>query len=265
MDIVQENSITLLIVLSTFFIIIISLFMVINTIISKRKSDQQELKLKTIEANHQKEVFKSMVTAQEAERKRIADNLHDDISASLTALGLMIDTIRSISTGEINDISKKSWSTIKHISDEMKNVINDLSPTALNINGLISELNKLCNLINNSSELEIEIITNIKNLRFPENVEINIYRIIKEFINNSLKYSKATKIDLEINKIAEELHIEINDNGIGFETEKHKDSGHGIKNMESRAYLLNGSFNFKSVVNKGTKLNIVIPLNNNSL
>ena len=88
-------------------------------------------------------------------------------------------------------------------------------------------------------------------------IGMNIYRIIQEAINNALKYAKADKISVSIDKIDEKIKIQISDNGVGFD----KDSitqGNGLQNMQKRIEEIGGTFNLESELDKGTKISILV-------
>ena len=101
----------------------------------------------------------------------------------------------------------------------------------------------------------------IHNVNIPENYNIDIsntlYRITQEAINNIIKYSKAKNVDIDVRKVDQNLILEINDDGIGFDTEK---ASNGIKNMQERTSLHNGHFEIKSILKKGTKIKVWFPL-----
>lgn len=256
----SQINIVVIFIIAFLIIAMVVAFTIIFFVLSKRKIDKQQLRIKNMEIKHNKEIFSSSIETQEKERKRIAESLHDDIGASISTMGLIIDKIADLSEDEAKKLSLKSREIANRIGKDIKLIIRDLSPTSLTRFGLEPELKNICNLINDSDSIKAIFSNNIKDLRFSEKIEINVFRIIKEFINNSIKYSQADSIKLEVHKIDDQLIGSIQDDGIGFDFDSKKLNGHGLKNIESRIYILDGHFNFSSEPNKGTNLYFEIPL-----
>ncbi len=99
----------------------------------------------------------------------------------------------------------------------------------------------------------------------PHDKELALYRVAQELLNNSIKHAEAFKIDIVIEFTYNSLILEVSDNGKGFNMEKKKASagGIGLRNIESRIYLIKGNLDFTSKIGKGTKCSIKLPLNNN--
>ena len=91
-------------------------------------------------------------------------------------------------------------------------------------------------------------------------VEIAVYRIIQEFINNSIKHSKATKILIDLKNEDDSLLLNLKDNGIGFNINDLTLRGQGLRNIKTRIKSFNGNVNIKSIINKGTEFDIEIPI-----
>ena len=262
MDSTNTNEIVLYILIGTLLMLLFVGTIILFVIQARKNASIQKLKLQELTGRHQKEIFKSVIATQEKERQRIANNLHDDIGTSLSAIRLLIGQIKGSSIDDKDEIIERIVKNIDNTIDTTRNVINDLSPSSLNQFGLFLELNNLTKFISESTNIDIKIESTFYNERIHPDVELAIYRIVKEFINNTIKHAEATLVDITIKLLAKDLIINIKDNGKGFDTKLLNNNGHGLRNMESRVYLLNGKSELSSQVGIGTTLNISIPLSN---
>jgi signal transduction histidine kinase len=256
----DPKTIMFFVIIATLVLILLVSVVILYVIMAKRKSDKQELKMHRMAAEHQKELFTSMISTQEAERKRIAQNMHDEVNASISATALLNNRIMKISEGEVLDLATESRNIIQGVEREMRSIINDLSPASIVKYGLVPEIEKLIGVIEKAQGVQCELYSNIRDFRFDEQLEINLYRIIKEFINNTMKYAKAKHLEIELTKVGSHLHLRIKDDGVGFDLEKKDGLGHGLNNMESRVYLLNGKSSYFSKPGEGTEIKVDVPI-----
>lgn len=222
--------------------------------ISERKKLEEELVLK--ERSRQKQIAQAAVNAQEKERADVGKELHDNISQMLTSTKLFLDIQRNKTPDELIDRSIKNINTI---ITEIRNISRSLVPSSIEDLGLIASLNDLLDNIR---------ITNIINVEFyPDadvetlinaNYKLTLYRIVQEQINNIVKHASATYAQIELFHDDGYIELVITDDGQGFDTHTAK-KGHGLKNMRSRAELLNGSMEIITAPGKGCKLKIHIP------
>jgi len=267
MEISRTNEILVYIIAGVSVMFIVVGIVIIYIILSQRRHIKQQLKMQEMKSQHQKDIFKSVMATQEKERKRIAKNLHDEIGTSLSATGLMLSQVCNIGTAENQATINIIQQTIDEVISETRRVVNDLSPSVLVKFGLFAELDDLTKLINESANIKLTIQSNInKEARLSSELELTLYRVIKEFCNNTLKYAKASTISLSIHlSNSEFIKVQIEDNGVGFNFDTIKKNGHGLKNMESRIYLMGGKSELISKVGAGTKLKIELPLTKQDL
>ena len=135
-----------------------------------------------------------------------------------------------------------------------------MMPSALIRLGLTPAINELVNNVNATKSVKIDFTTNVSE-SLGKSLDITIYRVIQEVLNNMIKHSKADHINMLINKNANELKINIKDNGVGFDVEKIKESkGLGWKNIFSRVSMLNGTIKVESLLQKGTMVYVELKL-----
>lgn len=198
----------------------------------------------------EKKILEAVIQTEEKERARFATNLHDDIGPLLSSIKLYLNSLPNAKNKEkqdfiiqqVNDIVKEAISSTKEIS-------NDLSPHILLNYGLDSAIHSFIDKL--THQIKIEYNSNLKNIRFSETIETNLYRIIKELINNTLKHAKAKKIDIQLKQRADSLHLVYTDNGKGFNIDKEMHEGIGIYSIMNRARIINGKYEFKNMVKKG--------------
>ena len=196
----------------------------------------------------------------EGEKRRIAGGLHDSIGQNLLLMKLKLQNILDdIPQHEQNDVMKIIDSLEKTISD-LKIIILDLKPRVLEEMGLIPALRTLCHRI--STETSINGTVDISGLeeRLNSKLEISIYRIIQEALNNIIKHSGANEFNIQLINTDNILRLMISDDGRGFAEKERKNSkGLGLMNMRERVESMKGSFKIDSSIGKGTLLVFEIP------
>lgn len=214
------------------------------------------------------EFSRRLIQSQEDERKRIASELHDSLGQNLlilknlAALGIKSNE-ENFKERKLEQISDNASSAI----DEVRRISYNLHPYHLERLGLTKAIYSIIDNIDTSSSIKFEInCDNIDNLLNKEG-EINFFRVVQEGVNNIIRHSFADKAEIKIIKLPGSISLDIKDNGKGFRKEDYIISsdpakGFGIKNLQKRINILNGSFTLDSSENKGTHIKIIIPLKN---
>lgn len=247
-------------------------------IVCANVTDKKEAEAKSHEINREKiekkvkeQRFRSILIleGQEEERKRISRDIHDGIGQMLTAMKFKLEAA-TLSTNETSreKILGETKNILQQLIREVRRVSFNLTPSTLSDYGIVATVKKLCTELNQLSDKKVifENRTGFLN-RLENSVETNLYRIIQEAVNNAIKYSEASTIQVIFDHNADYLNVEISDNGKGFAYQKFLENGHfsatghGIFNMKERTSFINGSFNLESEEGKGTKINISLPLN----
>ncbi len=207
----------------------------------------------------QKEVLRTTIQAEERERLRIAEELHDGVSPMLSALKLYIQSLPKFKKKEVvEELYEKLNSTINETINCLSEISNNLSPHVLQDYGLSAAINNYIERLINVKGIRFKIEINL-NGRVNPIIETTIYRIIIELINNTMKHSKANLIYIKVEK-KDTIIFKYTDNGIGFDyVEKLKNpKGMGLRNIVSRVKSQHGTIDFIS--NNGLSVNIRIPL-----
>lgn len=223
---------------------------------------KQKNKIKNIENKIHQNIINASIDGQENERKKIALFLHDTISASLSSAGMHLNVFLSQYSSLLPDEIIKTKFILDETHDKVRDLSHDLLPTLLVRFGLLYALDDLCEKYSNST-LHFEYLNTIPiKKRYTEKFETRIYFIISELLNNIIKHSLADRAEVSLTENDNELIVEINDNGKGFDINKFNFvEGFGLNQIKARINYMNGSFNVKSKINHGTSIKINVPLN----
>ena len=198
------------------------------------------------------------------QRLEISRELHDSVGSQLTFIISILDNMKNAPVKLENTFEKK----IDNLSGYAKNSISELRDTiwALNTNNLtISELEtRILNFVKDASESVEEVDFNFKNnvknnYRLTSKQGINLFRVVQEAVNNAVKHSKSTQINIILDEKENQLSMKIQDNGKGFDYEEKKKKSYGLTNLQNRITELNGNFEVMSN-DAGTTINIAIPI-----
>lgn len=192
------------------------------------------------------------------ERKRIAADLHDGLGSVLSSIALFIKLIEKDCT---NKTVNKSLIQVKELSgialDNLEAAINNLNPSNLNRYGLIKSLEIICDKINDIGKVICTVNSPDSEMKLDPNVEINIYRICNELINNTLKHSGASKLIIDIQKIKKTVILSYRDNGIGFNPDlifTNDEEKMGLHNIIKRIESFGGKYEINSGEGKGVDI-----------
>lgn len=211
--------------------------------------------------NERDKGVKAVFSAQEEERKRISKELHDGIGQSLSGIKLQFQKLSSdLLKNNPEDAEKlqKLSAIVSDTADEVRSISHQMMPKALSQFGLIEALEDLLSKTFELSNMEYQFEHFGIDGRLNEDIEISLYRISQELINNIIKHSKASKVSIQIFKNQGKLILMIEDNGQGLK--KGDQNGHGLLNIKSRLNTLNGDFNLEPSPGSGTIATVRLPL-----
>lgn len=236
-----------------------------------------ELQAARLEESHQREtmraeLFRRVVAAQEAERQRIARDLHDETGQSLTAIGMGLRGL----AGRITPRNKEASTTLHKLEmltadslKELQRLMADLRPSHLDDLGLSAALRWYSSRIQEHSSLHIRVDIHGEECDLDDAMKITIFRIIQESINNVIKHSQATHVNIHLHFEDKGVRISVFDNGIGFDRDQVQQRranrpSLGLAGMEERAALLNGTVSIQSRPGFGTEVEALIPYHHGS-
>ncbi|MGV8947186.1 MAG: tetratricopeptide repeat-containing sensor histidine kinase [Lutibacter sp.] len=233
-----------------------------------QRTKNKELHYEKEQQKANEEIYSLMLKQQSTleegrlkERQRISEDLHDGVLGKIfgTRLALGFLNIK----GDSDTITKHKFyvDDLQNIEKEIRTISHELKNEILSSQTDFIKIVE--NLLINQSEIgnfKFEIInTKVGWDKIDDRIKINVYRIIQEAIQNIHKYSKAKNVKIEFDLIKDSIFLYIIDDGVGFDVNL-RSKGIGLRNMKSRVQKLNGTFDLKSVKNKGTTVSISIPI-----
>ncbi len=226
-------------------------------IIADQKLEIKEKQLLELEKDRQLTAAKSVLLGEEAERSRLAGDLHDGLGGMLTGVKLKLSSMKenAILTSENLAHFNHALDLLDTSITEMRRVAHNLMPETLMHYGLRTALNDFIKQIAPEELPVIRLNTFGEDLRYEKEIEISLYRITQELITNALKHANASQIDIQLFTEKDRICVQVIDNGIGFDPEKLDPSktGAGLKNIHDRVTAFGGKFEIISQQEKGTE------------
>jgi PAS domain S-box-containing protein len=224
--------------------------------ITERKMLEQQLLNR--ELNKQKLISQASIETQERERTEIGKELHDNVNQVLTTTKLYLDL--SMTNTELKDeLITKSSKNIIYVINEIRQLSRSLMNPSLGDLGLLDAIKDLGESVNLTKKLKIVLDAKASvEHAITENEKLLVYRIVQEAINNALKHSQASVVTIKLKEQKHDISLRIEDNGVGFDVENIK-KGSGLKNIQNRVYLVDGSLNIESKPGRGCTIWIKFP------
>ncbi|MCI0477679.1 MAG: sensor histidine kinase, partial [Anaerolineales bacterium] len=215
------------------------------------------------------ELLRRVLSAQEDERKRIARELHDETSQTLTALLYALDTAApAAETPESLRFLEKTRQLTQSASDGVHKIMFALRPRMLDQLGLVAAVRLYAKSRLDELGIQVEITERGRQRRLNSSVETELFRTLQEAINNIARHADARKVQLTFDFQEDALEISVEDDGIGFDVEQVPASadgrrGLGLVSMEERVSIVGGEFSLHSTAGQGTTVRIRVPLKEN--
>lgn len=234
---------------------------IFNEVITQRKK-AEEISNRLIE---QRSRMAAKVETIEDERRNIARELHDGLGQLLTAAHLnlvLMEQNLANNTGNVDDNLKRVKDLVATTIQEVRNISQNLRPAVLDDFGLVPAIRNLCDEFSKMGTLRVRFSEYELEKHYSPGIEIAVYRICQESLNNIIKHSNATEASIELYNRHSHILIVIQDNGSGFDIAQISRSkpGSGLLNIQERAELLGGRVQMESQPDNGTEIIIEIPL-----
>jgi two-component system NarL family sensor kinase len=235
---------------------------VIGYLFYNRYKLRQEARLQAEVIVQQDHATKSILQAEENERKRISGELHDGLGQLFSAVKLNLSALSddlNFNNQEGRATFEKTMSMVDESCKEIRVISHQMAPNVLLKSGLTAAVRDFISKID-SRRLKINLETFGLQTRLDPNIEAVLYRVIQETVNNVIKHSGANVLDIQLNRDDEGINAMIEDNGKGFDTAQiEKFEGIGLKNIRTRVNFLKGTVDFSSSLGNGTLIAIFIP------
>ena len=232
--------------------------------IAKEQRRIQELEIKQVLKDKEVESLNNIMDKQQEERQRIAQDLHDRLGSLLSTVKMYfktseenIEKIKSINLSQYQMANK----LLDEACDEVRKIAHQMSSSVLAKFGLVVALEDFKQILEKSNQIEVEFITHGMEKRLDKELEVPIYLIIQELINNIIKHAKAKLISIQLVNSKGNLNLTVEDDGVGFDPHATDKMGMGIKGVYSRAEKLKGKTLIDSTPGNGTTVTINLPIN----
>lgn len=238
--------------ISTILLILLTIFLRYK--ITKRNKQITEQKVVQLEQEKQIIATQAVLDGENAERTRLARDLHDGLGGMLSAIKLNLFDIKKDVIIETDDVSRfnKVIEMLDNSIQELRRVAHNMMPESLSRYGLKVALEDFCNSFSN---VKFHFFGNEK--RIEKTLETTIYRAVHELVNNAVKHSEADVVNVQLVQKEDVVSINVQDDGKGFDTDE-KITGNGIQNIQNRVNSIGGIVNIFSSLNSGTEINIDI-------
>ncbi|MFI3314222.1 MAG: ATP-binding protein [Rikenellaceae bacterium] len=211
----------------------------------------------------QRRTLNTVITTEEKERRRFSNDLHDGLGPLLSAAKLSISALNSSQDASSQkEILKSAEEVINEAIKSLKEISNNLNPHVLNNFGISSALNSFVNKLTLPETMKLSFTSELDSTRYPQDIEAVIYRVVCELINNSIKHSNATVIDVRCKKAGDYIEIIVSDNGVGFDYVNYDkcgvQTGLGLSSVTTRISSIKGSIKIDSKPKQGTVITIKV-------
>lgn len=228
---------------------------------------RERAELTAEELRHSRELSALIQNRLEQERRRLARELHDELGQSMTAVSTVAASIVHACEGQDDELTKRArtiMSICREMSDATHALVHQLRPLALDNLGLSAALADLLETHrrrNSALQIEAQIAPELNHL--PDEIAITAYRLVQECLTNTLKHSAATRVQIELHKIAEpvpSLELRVSDNGMGTDLNRLKEERFGLLGMRERVQGQGGYFTITTAPGAGFILQASLPL-----
>ncbi|MDE3184172.1 MAG: PAS domain S-box protein [Bacteroidota bacterium] len=216
--------------------------------------------LKRQEKNLQRQIMEATLAGHEEEKNELGRELHDNVNQLLATVKIYLGMVKSNKKSIDIDLVEKSYDHLNDAMEELRKLSHSLVSPTLKEKGLLESLKGLVEELNLTHQFKVKLVYKISEARiFDYKMELTLYRIIQEQMNNISKYAKANTIIIHLREKEDHLNLSILDDGIGFDTTK-KGNGIGFRNIQSRVDIYSGSMDIISSPGEGCRLEVKIPL-----
>ncbi|MDB5055298.1 MAG: two-component system sensor histidine kinase [Bacilli bacterium] len=227
-----------------------------------RKWEEQVSSLQRLSTNNAQLAEKAKYSAVVEERQRLARDLHDAVSQQLFAISMTATAV-----GRTLDKDFEKARRQIHLIEEMASVAqSEMRALLLHLRPVHLEGKKLSEgLLELLQELKAKVPIDISwemdaNIQLPKGIEDHLFRIVQEALSNTLRHSKATKMDIKLQRPTDAVRLSVHDNGIGFDSDLQKHTSYGLVSMRERVNEIGGSLSIVTAPDKGTRIEIRVPL-----
>jgi signal transduction histidine kinase len=255
------DNIYILVIMCTAGIALLVISFVFFFIRNQNRLFQQKESLYQAAMDHQKALMHAVINSQEEERKRIGQDLHDEVGGSLSNLRILINQSMDDAESNYRSSAVVHKQLIDKIIEDVRNISHNLSPPGLELFGFSEALEEIKDIVSKGNESFISITNHADAATeaLSKSAALALIRVLQELVTNTLKHSSADHIGISLFMKNNLLSIHYTDNGVGYDPDDKKSKkGMGMQNIESRLTMINARYSIRTGVNKGFAMFIYI-------
>ena len=249
----------------TAMLLVMTLFIIVFVAFYQNRQVRHMLALNELRDSYRKELMEATFNGQEAERRRLARDLHDEIGTMLSVTKLNLNQLeRRLATAPEHGLQvQKTRAMLDETMSNVRRISRDLVPTTLEHFGLLAAMEELTEKASGPEVLVLlESPGPLEGL--PPTLELMFFRIAQELIHNAIKHAAATQIEIQFVCVDDSVRMSVLDNGRGFDYDdviKDRRSGLGLRNIESRLSIVDGHVTFDVAPGRGSRIHVQARLN----
>ncbi|WP_373511549.1 sensor histidine kinase [Persicitalea sp.] len=270
------------IIIATLVMLMMAIFAIVFVIYYQHKRLDQEKKLRDVEKSYQRILLETALRSEESERRRIAQDLHDDIGTMLSLTKLSLNQLAKLlykdesrlapiqpgaahlNTPRAELTLNKAQSLVEETIVHVRRITRDLVPTTLDQFGLVAGIEEFIHRMDDSYALSVHFHCEGEDIpRQSPKVELALYRIMQELVNNAIKHANCDEIVIGLHLRQGKIELQVTDNGKGFDAttvEAGGQAGLGLRNIESRLSVINGEVDYQKLDIRGSSAKVQIPV-----
>ena len=251
----QENTTKLLIMGTTVIVLLLGITLVFLFLFIQKKKRLHIEETRKFKEDYAKELARSQNEIRERALENLSWEIHDNVGQLLSVSKLQLNSLETkVATKNKNAVKEVTNLVSKSLRD-LRALSKSLNPVSIQKSGLVQALTLEIDRYNRLNFIKAKLDIINEPFRLDKEKETILFRIIQEFIHNTIKHAKASELDVSLLYNKDDIEVNIKDNGVGFDVEKDSEkSGIGLLNMKGRASLIKAEFNLKSTPNKGTSV-----------
>ena len=234
-------------------------------LLAAKNEEISQQRLHEIEKEQQLKTMQILMDGLEQERKRIAADLHDRLGSMLSTVKLHFKAAEQPNQATITTQLNEAGQLLDESIQEVRRISHNMVSGVLMKFGLVAAIEDMQKNLTSTGQINCKLsVFGLQN-RLPADLEVPLYRILQELVNNALKHASATEITIQLNKFDDLLNIVVEDNGTGFNPASVIANGMGLANIQARISQLGGTLNIDSGLGNGTTFIIDVPMQGDEL
>jgi PAS domain S-box-containing protein len=209
-----------------------------------------------------------LIEAQEAERRRIGRDLHDDIGQRVALLAVELQLMQQDPPDSAVEVSRRMgelWKQTSAISTDVQVLSHELHSSRLEYLGMVPAMRSFCEEFSKQQKVEIEFENQDLGGSFPPDVSLCLFRVLQEALHNAMKHSGVRHFKVQLRGTSDEIHLTVSDSGAGFDPEAaRKSPGLGLISMKERLHSVKGDLSIESQSKRGSTIHARVPLSSGS-